>query len=484
MNVSEQYVRLLTGEEGPVSPLLTDGYKFPMAQAGFPLRKETFYLHYRKGGPQYIPFDLSKVVEALRPCLPTTREHGFLLTHGYGMTPAMEAALQGELDIWAQPSKTWSNPHEPLVTITGPSFLVSWLEPLIIAYQFPLQVATAIQGGAKGFTACCQSEAQIIHLVAEALYTEVQVGQAERAYLAGVQRRVAKVKDALKGDIHRAFEVGMRGMTCIEQHRMVIQACKEGGIDRTSSVKMAYDHYMVPVGTTGHEHQMRHGIDQEGFRAIRDCRPEPPSYLFDTYDPVTLGIPAAVQVMGEDLSRRCSVRFDSGDQVDQLRRFLIAEEHSGIKPLYLFMDGYDANRVTEMEQAADNMGIHADRRHYGIGGYFGTDPNICPYNRNRIAMVYKLSQTNGRHVCKFSGSPEKGSLGGVPRMRFTDLGERWISQASEAPRVSGCSHTRPKEPSRFSPLTKAIMADCHHRDVGGSTLAHSPVVPPEGGSET
>ena len=32
------------------SLLATDGYKFSMAEAGWPLRKETFYYTHRKGG--------------------------------------------------------------------------------------------------------------------------------------------------------------------------------------------------------------------------------------------------------------------------------------------------------------------------------------------------------------------------------------------------------------------------------------------------
>ena len=37
------------------SLLATDGYKFSMAEAGWPLRTETFYYSHRKGGPQVLP---------------------------------------------------------------------------------------------------------------------------------------------------------------------------------------------------------------------------------------------------------------------------------------------------------------------------------------------------------------------------------------------------------------------------------------------
>ena len=47
--------------------LATDAYKFSMAQAGFPLRRETFYFSFRRGGPQYVPFDFAEMIGALAP---------------------------------------------------------------------------------------------------------------------------------------------------------------------------------------------------------------------------------------------------------------------------------------------------------------------------------------------------------------------------------------------------------------------------------
>jgi hypothetical protein len=49
------------------SLLATDGYKFSMAEAGWPLRTETFYYSHRKGGPQVLPVDVPACRAALRP---------------------------------------------------------------------------------------------------------------------------------------------------------------------------------------------------------------------------------------------------------------------------------------------------------------------------------------------------------------------------------------------------------------------------------
>ena len=49
------------------SVTMTDAYKLAMAQAGFPLRTETFYFSFRKPGWYRIPFDLESAIRALVP---------------------------------------------------------------------------------------------------------------------------------------------------------------------------------------------------------------------------------------------------------------------------------------------------------------------------------------------------------------------------------------------------------------------------------
>lgn len=481
MDYEARYVQLLRGGNDN-SPLLTDGYKFAMAQAGFPLRHEVFYLHFRKGGPLYCPFDFRKVVNLLRPRLPNSREQGFLLANGYGLTPAMETALNGDISVKGVPRDSWVNPQEPVLTLSGPSFLVSWMEALAISFQFPMQIATAIKDGVRNFDATCDDEAEIIRLVAEAMgVTLSSVTANEAEFRHGVRDRLLRLRDALNGDINRAFEVGTRSMTCYQHHRIVLEECKAAGITRTANVQGAYDLYLVPVGTTGHEHQERHGKDIDGFRAIRDLRPEPPSYLFDTYDPIHSGIPAAIQTMLEDRTRRCSVRFDSGDQDHQLRLFVEANREYGFPNLfYLFMDGYDDIRVRSMDATAFGYGIPAEKRHYGIGGWLVIDPGISPYSRNTIAMVFKLCQTGGpgydgvtgcRNVRKYSGSKGKASLGGRPIVVVGISGVRWIAQEGEGFTPSSGILTdltkapRPNQPSKLTPETERIAYECKVRDL-------------------
>jgi len=434
LSSEQRLAQLIMGSTS--NPLMTDGYKFSMAQAGFPLREETFYFTCRKGEPLYIPCDLKAVVNEFLPTrLPNGKERAFLATHGYGLTPAMEEALMGRVDIWCPPLGSWVLPGEPIMTITGPSFLVSWLEPLVITLQFVLQVATLLHGKVGGspsavahvdktlekWTPSCQTEWEIGQLVASMVGTTAPPYIPSPGYKTGVKCRVMAIKKALSGDLNRAFEVGMRAATCMQQHDLAIQTCKELGLTKTSNVYLAWKHYMTPVGTTGHEHQMRWsagepGVDERGFKAIRDMRQEPPSYLFDTYDPIHLGLPAAFKVMAETPDRPCSLRFDSGDQDAQFRQVL---EHfrprRGEFPNLIFEDGYTADKTQINEDFCAELGWPMVKRLYGYGGYIIHDYDMNPvFNRGRVSAAYKLCRSGGKPVMKFSGSKGKESLPGLP----------------------------------------------------------------------
>jgi len=492
----ERYAELLRGGFDR-SPLATDGYKFSMAQAGNPLRHETFYLHFRKGGGQFLPFNFAEVIQLLKPRPVNSREQGFLAANGYAMTSAMEVALQGDLEVWGQPKHSWANEHEPLVTPSGPSFLVSWMEAMGIAFHFPIQIATAIKSGVYEFKATCEDEAAIIYLVEEALdeggqlpadSEAVSVDVYEDAYRANLRDHLKRLKAALGGDIHRAFEVGTRSMSCMQMHRICLEECKAAGIHRTANVKLAYDLYMIPVGTTGHEHQKRHGADINGFRAVRDRRPEPPSYLFDTYDPINSGIPAAILAMREDRRRRASCRFDSGDQPKQLRLLRTGEKEHGLNVFYLFMDGYDDVRTGEMDTLAAEIGVARDDRHFGLGSYLVSSPAPTEYTRDRLAMVYKLCESGGpnaigrRNVRKYGGSidsaapidptdPGKASIAGHPFVLMGSDRTRYICQQGEGFAPPGGTFLnlrdagRPTGPSVLSPGTLAVNEACRVRDI-------------------
>lgn len=461
--------RMLNGKDPSV--LMSDGYKFSMAQAGFPLRRETFYLSFRRG-THYIPFDLNLLIRELLPDEIWPGENDYLRMFGYGMSQSMEVALKQDIEVTCAPPGTWVMAREPIATITGPSFLVSWLEPLAIALHFPIQIATEVlTNDTREFRCTCEDEAEIVRLTCEAIEREddrdITVQQDD--YFMKVLHNAKGLVNIVGGD--RIFEVGMRGATCLQMHEIALSACKEAGITRTSNVWGAKQMGMVPVGTTGHEHQQRWGNDLDAFRAIRDMRPQRPSYLFDTFDAMEVGIPAAVQAMKERPDIQHGVRFDSGDQEAQLREYVQAEAEEHVNPFYMFMDGINVLKARAQEVLCESLGITPEQSGYGSGGFLVCDPSPHKFTRNAVSAVYKLCRTGERDVMKFAVEG-KMSLPGKPVIfRSEDgkrsvVGQEWESEPKGFHRLTHTDTVKP-EVSEHTRALKAMIKEQWARVRGG-----------------
>lgn len=403
----------------------TDAYKYSMAQAGFPLRRETFVFSFRRGDPQLIPFDLKRVirrlVEATSSARIAARDYdtgavfGMLRACRYGTTVGMDAALKGpdaDLEVWAPPVGSVVLPTEPLATITGQSFPLSILEPTILMLHTPIQWATALYLG--GFppevTATCAEEKLLIEAVAAVVGRSITVTVDSGGYQRRVEEHTAAVIKACV-DPARVFEVGLRGAACPAQHLLALAAAQEAGLLTTSSTWGANRLGLAPVGTTGHEHQQRWGSDLAAFTALTDMRPGMPSYLFDTYDAHRIGIPSAIEATRR-LGRDVVVRFDSGDTEKQLRQLLASDVADRMS--FIFEDGLTPAKITKLEELGETLGVATDRRRYGVGGYLIAAPSASPYDRDRVSAAYKLSETGRRPTMKWSASDGKASLPGRP----------------------------------------------------------------------
>lgn len=398
------------------SVLATDAYKFSMAQAGFPLRRETFYLSFRFGGFHYVPFDLAERTRRLLAGLALTPEdRAFARAHGYGLTDAMEAVLSqtSALEMKAVPAGSWVYEREPILTVTGPSFLVSWLEPMLLWLNYPIQLATALkQPGPQPaglLHATCAEHAAIIEEVAAAvgLSGRVQPVREDEAYEAGVRARARSLVQAVHGDGSRIFEVGMRSAVCMEQHRVALRACQHEGITLTSNVMLARELGMTPVGTMGHEHVQRWGADLPAFRAMRDMRVTAPSYLLDTFDTMGAGIKAAVQVMRER-EHACAIRYDSGNKFIQYLHASELLRESGLQPAHVLEDSLDEVATEHFERLREFTAWPAAKQVYGFGGFLVARPMANPLTRDRVSAVYKLSETAGEPRMKFGNEAASG----------------------------------------------------------------------------
>lgn len=396
------------------SLLATDGYKFSMAEAGWPLRTETFYYTHRKGGAQVLPLDVKKFIFSLLPTVQDSH-YAFLDRFEYEMGIGFKSAIKmtDKLTVNAIPKGSIFYDKEPVFSVTGPSAIGSWLEPLTLQLHYRIQIATmalldSVALAREVAIVTCQRQADIVKETLDAINIRTpQITVDSEGYF----NRVKKVADELVsivGDPDRIFEVGLRAASCFEQHEIAVRACKAAGITKTSNVQLAWLLGMKPVGTMGHEHVQRYGSDLAAYRAMRDRRPYRSSYLLDTYDTYLSGIPAAYQLIQEDPHRGDSIRYDSGDKMSQYLYATDKAKAVGIRPIHILEDGFDATQTRKFEEARLHVGWQPNEQYYGYGGYLVAVPAFGATTRDRVAAVWKLSQTGDMPTMKFGNEMKSG----------------------------------------------------------------------------
>ena len=479
--------------------LRTDGYKFSMAQAGFPLRRETFYLSFRKGGWQYIPFDLDQELRQWLLPIPEDGDQSYLDSVGYGLTGAMDNSVRMAhgCHIRTAPAGTWVYQREPIATIDTTSFPASWLEHITLRLFFSIQLSTEIKlHGAnidpRMLHCTCEEQAGIARRVIEAvggshiktLLDMIVVD--EDAYRAAVTEQAKKLIHIV-GDPTRLFEVGMRAATCESQHKIALEALRELGIRDTSNVELAREIGMHPVGTMGHEHVQRWGNDLDAYRAMRDMRVGTPSYLLDTFDTITSGVPAAIRV-GKEIPHTFAIRYDSGDKYGQYIYSHGEFKRHGLEPIHILEDGLTDTMTAKFEQLREFTGLSPEKQVYGYGGFFVSKCWDNPLTRDRVAAVYKLTQTSGEPRMKWGNEEGLGkiSVPGNPvawrRVRgngplsiigqvgeeipedhicvttYGTDGDKKILDQLRLCNVDGAIVDKPDQPYLLSPQTQALIA--------------------------
>ncbi len=478
----------------------TDGYKFSMGEAGAPLREESFYYSHRKGGWSYNPLDIESFVRGLLPT-PTADDYAFLDRNNYRLGGAYrQAVTQADtLRVNAIPKGAWLHDREPVFTVTGPSALVSWLEPTLLQINRRIQVATCAlltpaQLPGMVQTATCDEEAEITRETLASLGLPAPAIRVARDEYADSVRVRAERLVAIVGDPNRLFEVGMRAASCQGQHRIALGAIRAAGILRTSNVGLAAELDMIPVGTMGHEHVQRHGDDYAAYTAMRDRFPGFIFYLPDTFDTIGSGIPNALRVMAEAPSRNAGIRFDSEHGIRGHYLYAVCRARElGMTPYLGLESGWNEALTAEFEALRTTVGWPAERQGYGLGNYL-VKPEWPHFGRDSVSAVWKVCWS-GRGVMKFGDEPGHGkeSIPGRPVLWRPHLGMSgytgpvgFVAQEGEAwaPPVpatllSGAdalgtsvrfsvSEVQGFAQSRcgglaYSPATQALVSACHAR---------------------
>ena len=403
--------------------LQTDGYKFAMAEAGAPLRRETFYYSHRKGGWQYLPVDVVRYVMERLPQVDADA-FDYLDTHNYFMGGAFRQAIRqtDQVSVKGLPKGSWFCNREPVFSVTGPSALVSWLEPIILRLNRIIQIATCAKLSPERLpemtgTATCDEERYLtLDAFDMAGYKPTFPIRVESdAYYDAVYQRAKRLVEIL-GDPNRAFEVGMRAVSCGDQHRIALQAIKAAGILRTSNVALACGLDMIPVGTMGHEHVQRHGDDHTAYKAMRDRFPGFIFYLPDTFATLDSGVPAALRVMADDPGRNSGVRFDSEHGIrGHYTHTVCRAREAGLLPVLCLESGWDEAKTIEFEGLRRMLDWSADRQCYGYGGFL-VKPEWSHFGRDDVSAVWKISQSGEMSTMKFGDEPGHGkeSIPGRP----------------------------------------------------------------------
>lgn len=399
--------------------LKTDGYKFSMAEAGWPLRQETFYGSHRKGGLQVLPFDVEREVRAILPEV-EAGDWGFLAANDYEMGAGFKAAIAqaSTVTVAALPKFSVFRDREPIFSVTGPSAVVSWLEPLALTWSYRIQVATEALLRPETFpamvaTVTCEAQRRLVLETLDAVGVNAPaIGVDSEGYVKRVTARVQELIE-VTGSAARLFEVGLRAASCVEQHLLALEGCKAAGLTRTSHVFGARQLGMIPVGTMGHEHVQRFGSDDAAFRAMVERRPNRSSFLLDTFDTIKSGIPTAYAIIKERRGRGDSIRYDSGDKEAQYRFAIALANELGVRPVQILEDSFDTALTRRFEELRREAGWKPEEQVYGYGGFLVAQTAGTPLTRDRVSAVYKLTQTGARPCMKF-GNEAGGGKESVP----------------------------------------------------------------------
>jgi nicotinate phosphoribosyltransferase len=401
--------------------LATDGYKFSMAQAGFPLRRESFYLCFRRGGWHFNPFDLAARVQAMLPTPPSRDEYAYLAANNYRLTEAMRQAIRGDVEIRAIPANTWFGDQEPILTVTGPSFLVSWLETQVIWLNYGIQLATWLErtkgteAQEEAIVVICDEHEEIVREVLGAVNKERRI-ERDPNYAERTGDAAGALVAALHGgDVElRLIEGGMRSALCMGHHRMVLEACKAVGITRTSNVSVAKELELVPSGTAGHEHTQRCMSDRAAYSSYLDRVCGLVSCLSDTFSTLRSGLPETVRIARDNPERDFLFRLDSGDRPAYFHMAANTFRRAGLDNVRINVAGdMDAHKIREVETLRGIVGWAPNRLSYLVGGALTSDTLPTRLTRSAVAAVFKLCHT-GMHPTMKLGDEDGVGKRSVP----------------------------------------------------------------------
>lgn len=395
-----------------MTALLTDLYQLTMLQAYLDegmQQEATFELFVRKLPPQrnfLVAAGLEQVLQFLETLAFTDEEVAWVERQG-SFKPALLdhlRTLRFTGDVHAMPEGTVFLASEPILRVTAPLPLAQLVESRLL---------------------------NIVHL--QTL----------------IASKAARVVLAASGKL--LVDFGMRRAHGAEAALFAARAAYLAGSDGTATVEAARLYGLPAFGTMAHSFVQAHASEADAFVAFARSRPQRPTLLVDTYDPLR----ACERVV--DLVPRLAaegievggIRLDSGDLAAQARAARAMFDAAGLTGLRIFASGnLDEWRVAEL--LAGGAPIDG----FGVGTALDTSSDAPA-----LDAVYKLQSYAG--VARRKRSAGKATWPGVKQV------VRWLDDAGHI----ACDRVQlaDEPPLDGQPLLEPVMR-------GGRRVAPAPTL--------
>jgi len=177
-----------------------------------------------------------------------------------------------------------------------------------------------------------------------------------------------------------------------------------------------------------------------------------------------------------------SIRFDSGDKERQYRTAVELAKIQGIRPVMLLEDGWDLTLTRRFEALREEVGWKPEDQFYGFGGHLVAATAPGTLTRDRVAAVWKLSQTGATPTMKFADDANRGKEGvpGRPVLwrRMHGGGPTGIiGQEGEAVPAGyeawGAAPAEQKYALEFSPETQTLQTELRKRVINSNSAANA-----------
>lgn len=362
-----------------MSALLTDLYQLTMLQAYLDegmQQDATFELFVRKLPPGrhfLVAAGLEQALQFLETLAFTDDEIAWLDAQG-GFSPRLLdhlRTLRFSGDVHAMPEGTVFFAGEPIVRVTA-----------------PLPVAQLV-------------ESRLLNLVH---FETLIASKAARVVLAAPGRLL--------------IDFGMRRAHGAEAALLAARAAYLAGFDGTATAEAARRFGMPAYGTMAHSFVQAHTSEAEAFVAFARSRPQRPTLLVDTYDPLQ-GVARVVELaprLAAEGIEIGGIRLDSGDLAAQAKAARPMLDAAGLQGVRIFASGnLDEWRIAELLAA----GAPIDG--FGVGTALDTSSDAPA-----LDAVYKLRHYAG--VARRKRSAGKATWPGIKQVvRRVDADGRMLA---------------------------------------------------------